>query len=145
MRMAVCAQLILYLRYYIALAVGAFEAAVAIGEFTLRIIKRLLCQTTAIQRAHCADRVFDFLAIGADVLDGCGPDETGYAGEALDAGQTAPDGLYDEMVPVFTGGNGGRGAIKFDAAQLDVQHEAIVAASEKKTLLPPPNTCTGKR
>ena len=74
------------------------------------------------------DGLRDLLAVGADVLDGRSADGAGDAGEALDAGETAVDGVLNEGVPGLAGADGEEVVTEgSNAADLDVEDEAVEA------------------
>lgn len=45
--------------------------------------------------------VGDFLAVGTDILDGCGAGEARNLGEGFDAGEAFIDGVFYDIIPVF--------------------------------------------
>ena len=96
----------------------------------------------AVEGADGFDGLCDLLPVGADVLDGRAADLSGDPGEALDACHVEREGVVDEGVPVFAGGDVEAAiAVVLDAAQRDVQDEArkatvayeqVAAAAEDK-------------
>src|SRR6202022_1551724 len=76
---------------------------------------------------HPRDRLRDFLAVSADVLDRGGTRQAGDAGQALEAGQAPGDGPGDHLVPVLAGRHDHRAGpgTAADAAGRHLDHGAV--------------------
>ncbi len=114
-----------------AAGLAALEAAVAVDEAAVTPGERRDGALARVERAHFGDGLAHLLAVGADVLDGRGPDEPRDPGETLEAGPAALDGAADEVVPRLAGRRGqverAAGLARGDAAEVDLHHERVHA------------------
>jgi len=82
------------------------------------------------------DRLADILTVRADVLDRRRAGESGDAGKAFDARQSAIDGQGDEVVPRLACGHDREVIAKVDAAEIDADHEAVEAGVGDQQIAP---------
>ena len=127
----------------------ALEDAVPVAEAALAGAEHDDVAGAAVERPHPADRLGHLLAVGADVLDRCGTDPAGDAGQRLDAGQVLLDGQRDQMVPVDAGldlqgvlgpdgdGDPAGGDLQDGAGEARVAHHQVAAAAQHQQRLPP--------
>jgi hypothetical protein len=94
-----------------------------------------------IEDAYGSDGFGDFLSVGSNILDGCAAYGAGDSGETLDAGVVVINGVGDEAVPVFSGGDAkGFGLLldtfeddmKDDSGKAPVGDEKIAASTENE-------------
>src|SRR6185369_7721017 len=106
---------------------GAAEPAGPVAEIAPLVRYLMDVAGHPVVDPHRRDRLGDFLAVGADVLDRGGPGEPGDAGQALEAGQPLGHAPGDHRVPVLAGRHGqrARSAVPADAARRDLDHGAV--------------------
>ena len=73
----------------------------AIAEAELTVGKSTEGAGGDIVNIDADEGISDFLAVGADVLDGGGASEAGDFGEGFDAGEALIYGVFYDIIPVF--------------------------------------------
>jgi len=107
--------------------VGVEEAG-AVAEVAGGFVEGDVGLLFAVEGVDGDDGFGDFLAVGADVLDGRAADGAGDAGQALDAGVVGGYSVLDEGVPGFAGADGEEACAEVVyAGDLHVEDEAVVA------------------
>ena len=118
-------------RHDVAISIATLETTIPVGELTGLGVEGCLPQRHPVEHIHLCQDIADLLTIGANVLDGCGADETRDTGKTLQTDQIRIDGGLHESVPILPCGgvNDGFGAthVELNTSQFDTYDETIQA------------------
>ena len=85
----------------VAAVFGGVENAVTIGKTKFVMCESAKSASGNIVNVNADEGVGDFLAVGADVLDGGGASEAGDFTESFDASEAFIHGVFYDVVPIF--------------------------------------------